>query len=249
MVDGDEVRILEGGRKWSTLKMAGREWRHDDRLLAAFRRTVADEAATFTATLVDKDPAPKAETEVPWRLWLVPPGRGRAEFALGTEMLTVVVDGDRWWSWSPLLGPRAGGTSMKVAMGPGLTLVEPRRLLPWLEGLTTVGRRNVAGREGIAVQARPVDPEVRGRLQDEEIETMRGVSADLPLCELGEGADDYELVVDSEIGVLLRSEARLDRQAFRIIEVDELAFDESIDAGLLRLHPPHGGSFALVEPE
>jgi len=46
---------------------------------------------------------------------------------------------------------------------------------------------------------------------------------------LGTGADIYRLVIDSEVGVLLRSEADLGDQAFRVIEVDEIGVNEPTD--------------------
>ena len=46
---------------------------------------------------------------------------------------------------------------------------------------------------------------------------------------LGWGAQAYELVVDSERGVLLRSEARLGGDAFRAIEMTSVSFDGQVD--------------------
>ncbi len=49
---------------------------------------------------------------------------------------------------------------------------------------------------------------------------------------LGAGAHDYELLVDAERGVLLRSEARLEGRAFRTIEVTSIRFDGRVDDGV-----------------
>ena len=43
---------------------------------------------------------------------------------------------------------------------------------------------------------------------------------------LGTGADLYQLVIDAELGILLRSEADFRGDAFRVIEVDAIGVDE-----------------------
>jgi hypothetical protein len=53
------------------------------------------------------------------------------------------------------------------------------------------------------------------------------------------GADGYELVLDGESGVLLRTEARLEVAPFRVIAVEEIAVDvplapETFDPDRLR---------------
>jgi hypothetical protein len=70
--------------------------------------------------------APQAqERDEPWRLWLAPPGRVRAEFAAGEE--TAVIQGDTWWSWSPSYGARTnqGSPRHSHGTGPADSLVHP----------------------------------------------------------------------------------------------------------------------------
>jgi hypothetical protein len=43
---------------------------------------------------------------------------------------------------------------------------------------------------------------------------------------LGTGADLYKLVVDAEVGVLLRVQAEFQGDAFRVIEVDDISVNE-----------------------
>ena len=52
------------------------------------------------------------------------------------------------------------------------------------------------------------------------------------------GADQYELTVDLERGVLLRCAALLESTAFEISEITDVVFDEEIDPALFRLQPP-----------
>jgi hypothetical protein len=43
------------------------------------------------------------------------------------------------------------------------------------------------------------------------------------------GADEYEVVVDIERGVLLRCASRLGGEDFDVLEVEEIHFDERFD--------------------
>jgi hypothetical protein len=52
------------------------------------------------------------------------------------------------------------------------------------------------------------------------------------------GADDYELVVDAERGAILRLASRLGGRAFDVMEVLEIAFDESFPEGTFALDLP-----------
>jgi hypothetical protein len=90
-------------------------------------------------------------------------------------------------------------------------LIAPLALAPALEfevGVPTTA----AGRDGIRVRSLP-----------------RPAGDDPHLFGLGAaGADEYELVVDLERGILLRTEARLEGAPFAILEFTEVAFDESL---------------------
>jgi len=50
----------------------------------------------------------------------------------------------------------------------------------------------------------------------------------------------YLLTVDAERGVLLRTEARQARLAYRIVEMDEVSFDEDFGPEVFEIHPPEG---------
>ncbi|MGI9033309.1 MAG: hypothetical protein ACR2HY_06445 [Acidimicrobiales bacterium] len=167
---------------------------------------------------------------------------------MGTETITVVVDGRRWWSWSPLLGAKAGGPDVPVGLGPGLTLLEGRRLLSALGEFEMTGKRPVGSRRGVIVRARP--------LGSESDDLDQGLTPEMPavswgplLSELGDGADTYELTIDEELGILLRVEACLDGQPFRVCEMRELVVDQAVPAELMSLTPPDGASFEVMRPE
>ena len=44
---------------------------------------------------------------------------------------------------------------------------------------------------------------------------------------LGTGADEYRLIVDAEVGLILRCEAKYQGAPFRVLEVDQVAVDEA----------------------
>ena len=72
---------------------------------------------------------------------------------------------------------------------------------------------------------RPIDPE-----DDRSSE----------LHPLGLGADEYELEVDADRGMLLRVEARFEGQAFSIVEATEVHFDPAFDTETFRFVAPEG---------
>jgi len=53
-----------------------------------------------------------------------------------------------------------------------------------------------------------------------------------------EGATDHLLLVDAEIGTILRVAARLEGREFRVAEATEVAFDEEFREGTFRLELP-----------
>ena len=67
-----------------------------------------------------------------------------------------------------------------------------------------------------------------------------------PLEPFGEGADDYLLSVDAEVGVILRLASRLRGEEFDVFEVLDIAFDEAFAEGTFRLELP-GVEFEQVE--
>jgi hypothetical protein len=88
--------------------------------------------------------------------------------------------------------------------------------------LDVIGRSTFLGRPALQVAARPA---VAGPW-DEEAFHQR-----FALHSLGSGADDYVLVVDEERGIVLRAEARLAGEPFRVVEIEQVAFDQPLPAG------------------
>ena len=199
-------------------------------------------AAVFTAYAVetaaedDDDEAPEAEELL--RLWRAPPDRVRAEVWRGDQLERVVVRAGRtWWDYD---GDEVvtNEDDLEVERGTGgehHVLFEPARLMASLV-LEHAGSGEVAGRPALLAVARPRP--VHG---DHELSWV--------LHEIGAGADEWELAVDAELGVLLRVEARRGGRTFRRVEVRELAVGEPLDEALFTFAPPEGAEVRGVRDE
>ncbi|MGQ0668843.1 MAG: hypothetical protein ACT4PO_04080 [Actinomycetota bacterium] len=239
---GDALELMHTAvRRWRTLRAAGFEWRHQarsrlawDRWTGSMERRGSGRTSTvaFGRSNDESEPEPE-ETEEPWRFWLAPPDRIRAEFAVGDEPVSVVIAGDTWWSWSPSQGAstNAGRSNHEHGTGPGHALTDPSTILPAVE-LQVTGRSAFLGRGVLHVLATPSEIDDN----DEESGDWRGATHGF-----GNGADEYDLLVDARRGVLLRSEARIGGEPFRVLEMREVAFDESFPEGTF--DPPEGVEF------
>jgi len=118
----------------------------------------------------------------------------------------VEYDGPRAWTQIDPDGPH------QIDEGPRQFL-EPGPIIPDLRFELT-GRDVVAGRDALVLRARPAGG---------------GPGA---AHAFGAGADEYELAVDAERGVVLRSVAFLDGREFERSEAVEIAFDEDLPAEL-----------------
>jgi len=177
-------------------------------------------AREATRLLVPRVP-PAAEDGLPRfavamrRVWASKPYRWRIEFE-GPEGANVFV-GDLAWSEPPRSAPNAPGRPRKEQLPDALALeamdgtvactFDPRIVIDELFVTRVLGRAEHAGRDAVRILA--VDDHGPNGL-------------------LGWGADDYELLVDAERGVLLRSAARTKGEEFQVTEVLEMAFDEEL---------------------
>jgi len=223
-------------QRWRSLCVSGREWRHAALNLKAFMRMVErrrpGSVSVFGGSSGEiEEPE---ESESTWRLWMEGSHRVRAEFAVGQgEIVTVVVDGSTWWSWSPSTGAltNEGSENAETGLGPGTALVHPAVILPAID-LEIRGRTTKLDRSVYEVLATPSEGD-----EDEDAGLLHGI---------GSGADVYELLVDGERGVLLRTEARLHGRPFLILEMDQVSFDEELAAETFALEPPSGEEFEAV---
>jgi outer membrane lipoprotein-sorting protein len=224
-------------QRWRSLRAAGREWRHAALNLEAFMRMVERRRPGSVAVFggSSEEVEEPEESESTWRLWMEGRRRIRAEFTVGHgDMVTAVVDGPTWWSWSPSTGAltNEGSENAETGLGPGTALVHPAVILPAID-LEIRGRTRKLDRSVYEVVATPSE----GDEEEQNAGLLHGI---------GSGAEQYTLLVDGERGVLLRTEARLHGRPFLILEMDEVAFDQALPAETFTLAPPSGQEFEAV---
>jgi len=239
---GDLGEVLElmhtSSERWSTLRLAGHEWRHRETFSRAWEHHFDELRKSGTTTLrsvafrkvVGEEPS--VESREDWRVWLAKPDKRRAEFQVGDEVVTAVFHGSSWWSWSPSRGfiTNDGEPNHSHGFGPGEALIDPATHLASLQ-LQMSQRTTFLTRPAYVVTALPRHI---GR---------HGFDATFHM--LGTGADLYKLVVDAEVGVLLRVEAEFQGDPFRVIEVDEISVNERFGETTFDSKPLRTGLTAL----
>jgi hypothetical protein len=222
---GEVLELLHGaGDRWRTARLTIRDWLHHERARVAHERR-RQSGAAHQMTLYAHRGAPEPEHESVVRVWL-DGDRAREERADGLA----IRHGDRWWLWSEAFGARTNDGDPRHLAGIGdvaLRLLEPSHVLAALR-LELAGETEAVGRSALRVVARE---------RDARRETG------MLLFQLGYGADAYELLVDRERGVLLRTAALLDREPFAVTEVGDLAFDETFPPETFVFELPEGESF------
>lgn len=235
---GEVLELMHGAHgRFRTLRATIREWRHLPRSDRAFEREVKESGATaygvaFLATGMDEAEEEEARPEVSesiLRLWVEGRSRVREEresrgaHRPGPKL--AIKDGGIWWTYDPEYGAMSNVDEPEVGSGVGQEtehLLDPSRLLSWAD-FTVLGRTTCAGREALRVLTRP--------RTHEHLWPTPG----LPL-----GADEHELLVDAERGILLRTATRMDGQDLQVVELLEVAFDETFPPETFTFVPPPG---------
>jgi len=176
------------------------------------------------------------------RLWHERPDRWRQETDLsdGSGIKYRVADGKGpWWAYSPPDWALHSPTNEPTEFSPDgelSGLLDPYEL-PYDElryrirgtaAQTFGGGSTVGTRETVEVEAEAISWDYA------------------PLEPYQEGADDYLLSVDAEVGVILRLASRLGGEEFAVFEMVDLAFDEAFAEGTFRLELP-GVEFKRVD--
>lgn len=220
--------------RFTTARATIREWRDEATADEVRERSSGTGAHSRSLGSPGEPRMPAAsrreDFERTWRVWHERPYRWRQEIepsdGTGTEYR--VVDGDAFWYYNPQHEARhaiATRSEFGGGFGPEFEIAHvfdpgvPHLELEELE-LRSAGRVRQAGREAIRVEA-----------------TKPG-EWDYPPEPLWLGADDYELVVDAERGVILRLASRLGGQAFDVTEVLDIHFDETFPEGTFVLDLP-----------
>jgi outer membrane lipoprotein-sorting protein len=245
-MDADEtIQVMKSSRqRWTTLRGHGRDWHHSARHRAAFTRDrPADAEIGIAVSYAHRSDRPdrSEEEESDWRLWIALPDKIRLEFPVGIETLTAVFHGPIWWSMSPHMGARTneGEPDVRHGTGPGYPLTDPARLASALD-LVVRDTANIAGREALLMTGTPRRGSggLLNQLAEEEALDDLG----------GSGADEFEVAVDVERGVILRAEARLEAQPFHVIKFIEVEFDEPLPADTFSMNLPPGTTFQSSVP-
>jgi hypothetical protein len=220
---GDLLELLHGaGGRWTTVSATVRIWRRrdvEDRARKRWEQSFRGGAGVVTMHLVAAaGPPPTGEHVETIRLWIAKPDRSRQEYGESVN----VTNGALWSTYQPLHGylTNAGDTGEGYS-DPVDTfghLLDPARLLPGLEFDAPVERAGA-----LVVGARP-----------------RPGSSRFHLYGIGPGADAHELVIDPRLGVVLRTESRLEGEPFVVWEVIDPSFDEELPDDLFTLIPPPG---------
>lgn len=215
---GDLLELLHGaGGRWTSVATTVRIWRRHD--LEARARERWDQQVTrgqLTVHLSGGTPQTGEHVET-IRLWIAKPNRSRQEYG---DALSVT-NGATWSSYHPLHGylTNAGDTGEGYGNSVDIFghLLDPARLLAALEFDAPVEREDALV---VSARPRPWSPT-----------HAYGV---------GVGADEHELLVEPRIGVVLRTESRLEGEPFAVWELLDPSFDEDLPDDLFTLTPPAG---------
>lgn len=241
----DEVKSLLLGceDRWSNLHATIRTWRHTKRAEEArnqmlrrlpplvpghhiggagsktpiVQRVAPLLTSNSTAERFGTVATQEEATEYRWVLWLSKPELARLEYRAGSELVTRVTRSTRFWQWSA--SGRSSGTLKRF---PPYFFAQPGDLLPKLQ-LTRLEETSVLGRKCYGVRATPLIERERWPM--------------MVFHELGAGADEYELVVDAERGVVLRVTAIRTGAVFQVVSVEEITFDNPLGDEVFR---PYG---------
>jgi hypothetical protein len=220
---GDALEVMHtSAQRWNRLRLEGHEWRHHDVLSRAWKHHFAELRRSGTSVQsavgfkTGNDEKAQIESRYSWRFWVAKPDKRRAEFRVGNETVSVVSVGAQWWSWSPRgFQTNDGALSSSHGFGPGEALPASADYLAALD-LSVGGRTTFLSRSAFLVTALP-------RIRPSYLH-------DMTLHMLGTGADRYKLIVDAEVGVLLRSGAEFRGETFRVVEVEAIGINEEFSA-------------------
>jgi hypothetical protein len=160
------------------------------------------------------------------RLWVRPPSKVRFE----RDTYVYVVDGDRWWEeglgCGPVTGQDAAIVKGKLELDHIAFMLDPS----WFagrEGLVVAGPGTVGGRTAIRLKSPPpVDP----------TNLFPGIG-------WGGFSPEFELWIDAERGLLLRTVERFDGRDYQVAELLDVEFDVAIPDAVFTLVLPEGQEF------
>jgi hypothetical protein len=163
-----------------------------------------------------------------WRLW-VAPGAARAQMQIGDRDIDVRFKGSIWWStgWAEEPTSNLSQPNGEHGKGPGASLINTGTYGSRLH-ISDVSESSFIGRDALIVRAVPSWDETEPPEQNELYELLA--------CD----PDELVVTIDSERGVLLRSEESIDGVVYRIVEMTSVEFDIEIPDAVFTLGMPTG---------
>jgi hypothetical protein len=188
-------------------------------------------------------PEPDGPFEWRCRAWHADDHHWRMETEVpGGEVAIVASTGRRRL---PIGGPPGSGLVWDRRIEAGPREDDPRWFRPALDHYWTFYPLLTDEICGISYELRPLDLTVEGpvRWAGREAVHLIGVPGEewdwgWDPDPLSWGADEYEVLVDSERGVLLRCASRLGGEDFDALEVEEIHFDEQFSEEVFRSREP-----------
>ncbi len=234
---GDLLELMHGASgRVSSVRAIIVDRRRPELLERAFRRFAervefARGGGYFHVPLGGVAPGEQAEEHV-WRIALLAePGRFRRERTGPDAESVLVVDGNRWWDWSPAFGLRSHEVERGISHGGGFELLDPSQFLVGFS-LEPLGEAVVAGRPARRVRVRSTE-----------------TFANRPLV-LDPGVEEAEVLLDAERGLILRRAALVDEEEASVLEVEQIAYDEELPPETFVFELPPGASArGRTEPE
>jgi len=231
--------LLNGAAdSFRTVAVTYRTWRHEQRLLEAFRANVDKQkrrGVSFGA-VARGYPGP-SETGETVRIWREGQ-RVRQEHHGGWRDGSYgVVDGPRWWSWGEQMDATSGRYDSGVGVG-GIdrgfeVMLDPAALVDVLD-LRVTGNSQIASRATLTAHAAPRHEILSDVKAPSYPRAFHGLRA------LGIGADSYHLEVDQQRGVLLAITAIRGELPFYKITTLAIGFDDPIPPETFVFRPPDG---------
>ncbi len=228
----EEARHLlsTSASRWRSLRLSGREWQ-DTALASSAWQAQLDrrraEGQHFSVISIPASSPRPAQTDEQWQLWISGSWK-RATFAAGGSDVDVVFHHSTWWANGPGISSTNGGSpNHGHGEGPGDYLISTADYpdLIEMENVTTgvrLGRDTLDAR----VTIRHGLPRQRGR-------GLHGLV-------IGD-ADKIVLCIDRERGVILHASSWFRESIYRVLEVQDVGFDEQFPPetfGTVPLHDP-----------
>jgi len=225
---GDLLELMHGATgRVRSVQAEIVERRRPELLERAFRRfaervEMARGGGYFHIPLGGVSPGEQADEHV-WRVELsAEAGRFRQERRGPDAEHVLVVDGERWWSWSPAFGLRSHEDERGVHHDGGLDLLDPSGFLSGY-ALEQAGEAVAAGRPTRRIRVRSTSSRHRP-------------------FDLEPGIEEAELLLDAERGLVLRRAELVDGEEAFVREVEQIAYDEALPPEVFVFELPAGAS-------